>query len=452
MSSSARAVIRPGSPGPAPTRYAVPRSRAHRAPAGRAAPGARSRCGDLAPSASPSCRVDARRAATPSRRAAPTNARSDPVAPIARGARAACGSSAPSAAHARALGEQRMPASRSSVTARRRSRGRVAGRASSASAPWPAARHERSLEHAADSASRPSRLSPAAASTSASTSPAASLRSRVSTLPRSSTTSRSGRAGAAAGRARRSDAVPTRAPAAARPATRADQHVERVLARRRGDELGARRRSSPGTSLAECTARSISPASSARSSSLDPARLVPRARSGVARGRDRDEPSSPPSTRGDRRAPARARARSRACRSAACVNAAAAGARRRRPLGARPSSRRRSSRPNSSRRTCRRRVAAAPASGALQAQRRLVQQPLHDRARDGSTRARSRVGQRPPSGRRSRRAPGRRSRRRGARSAAIVGMTSSEPSHSAKRLDLLLDDRLGARAPRPRGP
>ena len=91
------------------------------------------------------------------------------------------------------------------------------------------------------SPSRPSRSSPAAASTSTSTSPAARLRSRVSTLPRSSRTSRSGRAASSCAR-RRSALVPTRAPSrTCASAGLADQHVERVGPPRRGDDRRARR-------------------------------------------------------------------------------------------------------------------------------------------------------------------------------------------------------------------
>ncbi len=61
-------------------------------------------------------------------------------------------------------------------------------------------------------ASHPIRRRPAAATTIASTSPSRSLRSRVSTLPRSGRISRSGRAARSWAR-RRTLLVPTRAPA-----------------------------------------------------------------------------------------------------------------------------------------------------------------------------------------------------------------------------------------------
>ena len=93
---------------------------------------------------------------------------------------------------------------------------------------------------------RPSRLRPASASSVASTSPSSSLRSRVSTLPRNGTTARSGRSRFTSA-CRRSDAVPTTAPAgSSRSELRlaADEDVARVFARqhRRDDQAIRQRR------------------------------------------------------------------------------------------------------------------------------------------------------------------------------------------------------------------
>ncbi len=89
---------------------------------------------------------------------------------------------------------------------------RRSSRICSSSEPWPAAGVIDSAGIGkAISSARPSRRSPATASTIASSSPSASLRSRVSTLPCSSLTSRSGRAASSCARRRRL-AVPTLAP------------------------------------------------------------------------------------------------------------------------------------------------------------------------------------------------------------------------------------------------
>ena len=97
------------------------------------------------------------------------------------------------------------------------------------------------IEHHDSAASSSSRFSPARASTMASYWPSSSLRRRVSTLPRMGTKCRSGRT-ARRNAARRALLVPTRAPAASssspRPSAR-HQHVERVVARRDGDQCQA---------------------------------------------------------------------------------------------------------------------------------------------------------------------------------------------------------------------
>ena len=104
--------------------------------------------------------------------------------------------------------------------ARRASRERLVGsspaRTSTASAPWPGAGAMTSGPNASVTASsRPSRARPARARTTASRSPVRAepptRPRRVSTLPRMSTTSRSGRA-ASSWAARRGEPVPTRAP------------------------------------------------------------------------------------------------------------------------------------------------------------------------------------------------------------------------------------------------
>ena len=107
-------------------------------------------------------------------------------------------------------------------------------RASSARHPWPGA--GTSSGSRTPSAPRPSRSSPACASTSAAKSPSARRRRRVSTLPRSSRTSRSGRSASSWARRRRLLVPTARAvgqlPQRGRPAER----VERVRALRHADD------------------------------------------------------------------------------------------------------------------------------------------------------------------------------------------------------------------------
>ncbi len=125
---------------------------------------------------------------------------------------------------------------------------------------------------------RPRRSRPAAASTSTSTSPAACLRSRVSTFPRSSTTSRSGRSASSCAR-RRSALVPTRAPSRTCVSRGSPTSTSAASARRGAATIAVPVASSPGTSLAECTAISIAPAVSAASSAPTQRDLSPRPRS-----------------------------------------------------------------------------------------------------------------------------------------------------------------------------
>src|SRR5579883_48882 len=115
----------------------------------------------------------------------------------------------------------------------------------------------------------PSRLRPASASSVASTAPSFSLRRRVSTLPRIGTTSISLR-NRFTRACRRSEAVPTTAPGA----SSCRNLAERPMKTSRGSSRGKTAvRTKPsgstvGTSLAECTAKSIVRRSSASSISL----------------------------------------------------------------------------------------------------------------------------------------------------------------------------------------
>src|SRR5438128_1329159 len=125
-------------------------------------------------------------------------------------------------------------------------------------------------------AARPSRLSPAAASTTAWHSPRSSFASRVSRLPRSGFTCRPGKRSRNCASRRRLD-VPRMLPGgnASRLALRFDTRQSR------GSSLAviaARQKPSGrriGTSFAECTARSARPSSSAASSSLTKRPLPP---------------------------------------------------------------------------------------------------------------------------------------------------------------------------------
>ena len=161
-------------------------------------------------------------------------------------------------------------------------------RAWTAITPWPGAGTKTSLNSAPPASRlRSSRSRPAAASTSTSTSPAASLRSRVSTFPRSSTTLQVGRT-AAAGRAGAERWSPPARPRVRRRVLLAHQHIERVGPPRRGHDAvpGA---SSAGTSLAECTARSCRHPSERGLERVHPARLVADGEAGVAGRGDRDQ-------------------------------------------------------------------------------------------------------------------------------------------------------------------
>ena len=134
-------------------------------------------------------------------------------------------------------------------------------------APWPGdGRNSSASKICVASSRRPRRSSPAAARTTASYSPLATFSIRVSTLPRISTTSMSGRS-TCSSRRRRTELVPTRAPAGS-------------SARRRPPDATSTSRGSPrvriaasvspstgavGTSLSECMAMSARPSRSASS-------------------------------------------------------------------------------------------------------------------------------------------------------------------------------------------
>ena len=178
-----------------------------------------------------------------------------------------------------------MAASRS-LTASSSARVRASSaRASSAMIPCPTAGRNSSVDRIAVAASaRSSRFSPASASKVASTSPASSLRRRVSTLPRKFTTARSGRSRLTSAW-RRSDAVPTTAPCGSSCSVR----LRRLMKASRGSSRGSTATiaspagSTVGMSLAECTARSMRPASSASSISLVNRPLPPTSDSGRSR-------------------------------------------------------------------------------------------------------------------------------------------------------------------------
>ena len=177
-------------------------------------------------------------------------------------------------------------------------------------------------------AARPSRSRPASASSVASARPSSSFLSRVSTLPRKSMTSRSGRSRFTCA-ARRSDERAdhrARRQLGKRGRLGADEGVAHVAARQhRGDDNASG--STVGRSFIECTARSTVAASSASSISLVNRPLPPKSRSGAslmrspevvmtaqARHRPR-QGHAPRSAARAHGAPARARAGCRACRS-----------------------------------------------------------------------------------------------------------------------------------------
>ena len=391
------------------------------------------------------------------RRARRTRAASSRPSPrCARARRPACAQSASSARtsarSAASAAACRASSSAAAAPARRRRR-----RARSiASVPWPAAGTIASSSAPVASACAPEPLAARRArGRSRRGRPRASRRSRVSTLPRSSTTSRSGAQRAQLRARGAATLVPTRAPAASASSdARAAQRVARVGARRRGDDRRARRRAAPGRPWP--SARRGRPR---RAAARRRARLTQRSLS------RRRGPRSPVVVIGTSSAPPSASATARAWASASALprvptlttrRRGAAGARRpARPVGS-ASARRRGlvgpSRPNSSR-SDREPSVAAGASRALF--RRIVgscsRRCITARA-IASTRARSRGDSALP-------AAGvlgqdllddRLRRARAARRSSAS--TSSWPIQRGEALDLVLDDRLGARRARPRGP
>ncbi len=273
-----------------------------------------------------------------------------------------------------------------------------------ASAPWPGA-GTRSAARAASPRAQP----PAArrsASTIASASPSASLRSRVSTLPRSSTTSRSG------ARGQQLRGAPQRRGAHARARGQrverggAAERVPRVLARAAWRPARVRRAGSPGTSLAECTARSIVAARQRVLELRHPVALVVDARCAVAAGRHDSTELRAAEQPGDRRAWASASALP-ACRDPQPRSWRTL-SRSRRPGASAVASASPSAGPALEPEQLAHELQAAwpwsPSCG-FRRMRRLVQQPLHDRPGDRVDARAGRARTRPPSGRRSRPAP-----------------------------------------------
>ena len=151
-----------------------------------------------------------------------------------------------------------------------------ASRHSIASAPWPTAGSISSgIRISLASSALPRRSRPHSASTSASTSPEASLSSRVPTLPRIGAIAKSPRYRSNWAR-RRNDAVPIRAPRgrSARPLPPRETSPLRETRTSRGSSRASTQPiarpagSTVSMSLSECTARSIRRSSSASSISL----------------------------------------------------------------------------------------------------------------------------------------------------------------------------------------
>ena len=406
----ARTVSSPGSPGPGADEVDDPRPLTPPSPRRPAAPRRRRRA-----SARASARLAAseRRshlvASTIQRRAVgqPTNPRSCSV--CARRAwtadrRVAVGAEdADRGALRLQAGERRGRA----IAATAASAAASPARACSASAPWPAAgTNDRRVERDAGLVARPSRSSPARRARSRRPRPSAQLaQPRVDVAAQLARPRGPSRRRAAA-RARRSDAVPTRRPRAGvdRPRRSARR---RVLARRGRDDrrpLGEVARARPWRSA---------PRGRSRRRPAPPRSCPPSAtcRRAARRRRRRCAIDDELAAERARRPQPRLRERERAPAGADPhgVNAGAAGGPRR-AAPPRPA-RRALVEPEQLAQDVHARVARS-ASSLLDPQRRLVQQPLGDRARRPPRRARGRARTAPPSGRRSRRARRRRSRRR----------------------------------------
>ena len=232
----------------------------------------------------------------------------------------------------------------------------------------------------------------------------------------------------------------------------APQSASRGSARAGAPTIASPSASSPGTSLAECTARSTSPSSSAASIVSTQRRLsAPSPRSPPVRSTTvstgavdapgdelrlaqreraaaRPEPQRRPPPRGCRCVASRASRTVRALRRTPRLGRVVVAAQREEVA---------------------QQLDLAVAALGVEAlaggsSARAAGAPSTARA-SASMRARSRLRRRLPAARVLLEHAARRSRRRAARSAAIVGRTSSWPSQRAKRCDLLLDDRLGRR-------
>ena len=351
---------------------------------------------------------------------------------VAAGAERARRARAPRARHACGVGS----CERRQRGARRRS---SPARASSASAPWPGRRHERSRSSSAPASSAaPEPLEAGARRARARrTRPSASLRSRVSTLPRSSTHLEVRPRGEQLRARGAGCSVPTRAPGGQRRrATRAPH--ERVARRRRAPAPPTIARPS-GQLARHVLGRvhgEVDLAAQQRVLELAPTQ------------RDLSSPARAP------RSPAVVIVTSSRLARAALGHPARLGQRQRAAARAEPISRprRRSSRTSARGRVvaglvgrlgdvleaeqlaqqrCMRACTRSPPRP-LQPQRRLVQQPVDHRARERLDPLAVALGERLPAALVLGQHAARRSRRRGARSAASVGSTSSEPSQSAK--------------------
>src|ERR671923_808167 len=236
-------------------------------------------------------------------------------------------------------------------------------RTCNASAPCPASGSSSSGSNRRPiSASRPRRSSPHAASTTASRPRSSRFRSRVSMLPRRGSMLSPGSSARSWAR-RRIDAVPTRMPGRT---SDAPQSASRGSSRSRYAPTASPSVSVEVMSLAECTATSIRPSSSASSSSLTNTPREPISPNGRVRSR------SPAVVTGTSANSSPGR-RSRSTASSACVSAS------RLPLE-----------------PTRRSTAALLVAGLLQPHDRLVQELVHDLARqrfDGTPLGVRQVGQ-----------------------------------------------------------
>ena len=229
----------------------------------------------------------------------------------------------------------------------------------------------------------------------------AARRSRVSTLPRRSHDVEVGRAARAAARARRSARCRRGRPRRSASSDGAPKSTSTRVARRGTAAIAVPSASSPGTSLAECTARSISPRSSARSSAPTQRDLSPRRAVAVAGGGDLDELEPAGRARLDTaRAWASASALPRVPSLTTRSGGAARGPRAR-PRHVLRVGRAAAAASSAPRRARTARAAAPGARGAallerLHADRRLVQQPLHRPRARSPRRARGRAARRLP--------------------------------------------------------